>query len=146
MPYCVMGGTALAEGRGEILTKLTSMPRCFYVLVKPEFSVSTPVLFRELDESEIQIRPQTKKAIECLKKQDLYGFCSCMHNVFQPVLEKKHPVIGEICRKLSACGAISSCLTGTGSVVFGIFDDKTLAEKAKEILQSQYFTVSAENV
>lgn len=145
VPYCVMGGTALAEGRGEILTPLPSMPECFYVLVKPEFSVSTPALFRELDANPIKRRPDTDLAVEYLKQQDLFGFCSCIQNVFQPILEKSYPVISGICTMLKENGALASSLTGTGSVVFGIFSDLHLAQLAEAKLSGKYRTYLVRN-
>lgn len=146
VPYCVMGGTALAEGRGEILTPLTPMPQCFYVLVRPQFSVSTPELFHAIDEDSARISPDTNKAIDCLKQQDLTGLCSCVYNVFQPVLSKSYPVIEEICVELKDLGALQAALTGTGSVVFGIFDCKKKASFAVETLKKKYKVFLAKNV
>ena len=146
VPYCILGGTALAEGRGEVLTKLPDMPKCAYVLVRPRFSVSTPALFRQLDEDVISRHPNTKRAISFLKKCDLPGFCSCMYNVFQPLLAKQYPVIEDICRELKLSGSLASCLTGTGSVVFGVFADRTQAALAAEKLRDRFTVFVAENV
>lgn len=146
VPYCVMGGTALAEGRGEILTPLPPMPQCTYVLVRPTFSVSTPELFRALDEAPADISPDTEKALQCMNNQDLPGLCSCLCNVFQPILNKQFPVIDEICQELTALGALGACLTGTGSVVFGVFDREENAKAAAEVLQKRYSVFLAKNV
>lgn len=146
VPYCVIGKTVLAEGKGELLRPLPDMPRCWYVLVRPEFSVSTPALFRKLDGSAIEKRPDTEKAIACLQRSDLSGFCGCVHNVFQPVLEQEHPVIADICAKLKIQGALTASLTGTGSVVYGIFDDPHTAQRAKTALETQFWVCLAENV
>lgn len=146
VPYCVMGGTMLAEGRGEVLSPLPAMPDCYYVLVKPNFSVSTPELFRALDSAETVLHPDTKRAIASLKVGDLESFCTCMHNVFQPVLEQKFPVIADICTTLLSCGALGASLTGTGSVVYGIFRDESAAQAARDQLQKNFWACIATNV
>lgn len=146
VPYCVMGGTALAEGRGEILTKLPPMPQCAYVLVRPDFSVSTPSLFRALDDNPIRTAPNTDKAIACLQNNDLCGLCACLCNVFQPVLSAEYPVIEEICQELIKLGALGACLTGTGSVVFGVFEDDKLAKAASDVLKENFTVFLAKSV
>lgn len=146
VPYCVIGGTALAEGRGEIISKLPPLPDCYFVLVKPEFSVSTPALFKKLDESADGAHPDTQCAIAALQKKNLHGLCRCMTNVFQPVLSKDFPVIDEICARLVDLGAERACLTGTGSVVFGVFTQRDIAEDAVLNLSKDYTVFLAENV
>lgn len=141
VPYCILGGTALAEGRGELLTPLAPMPDAWFVLVKPEFSVSTPRLFGELDRNGIAAHPDTDRALECLAQRDLEGLCACMHNVFQPVLSREHPVIDALCASLRAMGALTACLTGTGSVVFGVFREEDGALSARDRLQESGYTV-----
>ena len=146
VPYCVMGGTALAEGRGEILTQLPPMPPCTYVLVRPKFSVSTPELFRALDEDTVHHSPDIEKALQCLADRDLSGLCACMKNVFQPILCRNYPVIDEICSELTSHGALGACLTGTGSVVFGVFDREEAAKAAAAQLQKHFSVFLAKNV
>lgn len=146
VPYCVMGGTALAEGRGEVLTPLPPMPTCVYLLVRPRFSVSTPALFRTLDGGEIETRPDTKTAIKCLYEEDLHGFCENIYNVFQPVLAPEYPVVDIICEKLREFGALNAALTGTGSVVFGVFDNEMKAGYAAAKLEQEYTVFLAKNV
>lgn len=137
VPYCVLGGTALAEGRGEILTPLRQMPSCAFVLVKPEFSVSTPHLFGELDRVQCPKKPDTVGALQAVESGDLNGICARLYNVFQPVLSAKFPVIDVLCQRLTELGALGSCLTGTGSVVYGIFTDLNAAEHAAGILRAE---------
>ena len=146
VPYCILGGTALAEGRGELLSRLPDMPKCAYVLVRPRFSVSTPALFRQLDENVIPHHPDTNRAVSFLQKGDLPGFCSCMYNVFQPILAEQYPVIDDICRELNLYGSLASCLTGTGSVVFGVFAHRAQAALAAEKLRDRYTVFVVENV
>ncbi len=143
VPYCVLGGTALAEGRGERLTPLDPMPPAWFVLVKPEFSVSTPRLFGELDRNGIDIHPNTERSLSCLARGDLEGLCACMQNVFQPVLSREYPVIDVLCASLRDMGALAACLTGTGSVVFGVFREEGAALTARDRLQAEGFTAYA---
>ena len=141
VPYCVLGGTALAEGRGEILTPLCPLPSCAFVLVKPEFSVSTPQLFRELDKSECVQRPDTPGALQAVNNGDLNGVCARLFNVFQPVLNQQFPVIDALCVRLKELGALGACLTGTGSVVYGIFESLASAEIAADVLRNENLLV-----
>jgi len=130
VPFCLLGGTALAEGRGEILTPLSPLPDCSFVLVKPEFSASTPALFSQLDRAGITERPDTAAACAALERHDLNGLCACVNNVFQPVLAAEYPQIQSICEKLREWGALAAALTGTGSVVFGVFSSDEIALQA----------------
>lgn len=135
VPYCVLGGTALAEGRGEILTKLPNAPQCTYVLVQPQFSVSTPALFREYDGCIAQQHPNTKAAISAIEQGNLADLCRNMSNVFQPILNKQFPIIGQLCDCMTAHGALAACLTGTGSVVFGVYENDAAAKTGAEAVR-----------
>lgn len=137
VPYCLFGGTKLAEGRGEVLSPLPALPDCAFVLLKPEFSVSTPWLFGKLDETPIAHHPDFPAALSALDKGDLDGFCRQTENVFQPVLSPLCPQIGTLCGALREKGALSALLTGTGSVVFGIFRTLAEAETAAESFQRE---------
>lgn len=130
VPYCVLGGTALAEGRGEILTQLRPIPNCSILLAQPTFAVSTPELFHAFDECKDALHPHTENAMAAVEVGDLQALCACMENSFQPILQERFPVIGDLCRGMRECGALGACLTGTGSVVFGIFTDDAAAEYA----------------
>ena len=145
VPYCLLGGTALAEGKGEKLTSLPFMPECTYLLIKPEFSVSTAELFSELDHENNVIHPDTDSAICALCDGDLPALARLCANSFQPLLEKSHPEIRAICEKLLSSGALGASLTGTGSVVFGIFGERESAKKCQAAF-SAYQTFLAENV
>ncbi|MBQ7255675.1 MAG: 4-(cytidine 5'-diphospho)-2-C-methyl-D-erythritol kinase [Oscillospiraceae bacterium] len=137
VPYCVCGGTMLAEGRGEVLTKLPKLMDCAFVLVRPDFAVSTPRLFSVLDASGSYPHPDTKGAIAALKARDLPAFCDKMCNVFEPALEREFPVIASIRRDLLDLGALNARLTGTGSVVFGVFEDEAAAKNAKTAITAR---------
>lgn len=128
VPYCVQGGTRLAEGRGEILHVLPPMPDCHIVLCQPSFGCSTPALFRAVDASPPQKRPDFSALLETL--HDLRSFAPQMVNVFEPILSREYPVIEELKQVLLSHGAMGAMLTGTGSVVFGLFSDAAAAERA----------------
>ena len=142
VPYCVMGGTALAEGRGEILTPLPALPRCHVVVCKPAFSVSTPQLFSRVDVRKIVRRPDTEGLLAALKASDLAGVARRMYNVFEDVLEpRRRAEIDSIKATLIDCGALGAAMTGSGPTVFGLFDDAAAAEEAKSRLSLLYHDV-----
>ena len=136
VPYCVRGGTVLAEGRGEVLTDLPPLPACWAVIAKPPFPVSTPELFRALDALRIRRRPDTAGLIAALEAGDLAGVARRMYNVFEDALPPRRA--GEVQRlknELIQQGALGACMTGTGSAVFGLFDGEKAARAAREALR-----------
>ena len=142
--FCLLGGTALAEGRGEILTPLRPFPDCFFVICKPEYSVSTPELFQALDKMKIRVHPDTQGLLEAVKTSDLKQICRRMYNVFEDVPDRRMKTIAEIKRKLMNAGAQGAVMTGTGSAVFGVFRDENKAERTAEGLGKEYpFSVTA---
>ena len=135
VPYCVLGGTALAEGRGEILTPLPPVPRCWVVLCKPDFSISTPSLFAKIDSVKLRRRPDTQGAIAALKAGDLFGVARRMYNVFEDALpERQRTRVNDIKNALIQCGALGTSMSGTGPTAFGLFDSETAAQEARERL------------
>lgn len=139
VPYCVTGGTALAQGRGERLTPLPKLPRCTIVLCKPAFSISTPALFAQLDRCKISRRPDTQGACKALEDNDLAGVARRLYNVFEDVLPlRQKRAVEEIKHTLVNGGALGATMTGTGPTVFGIFHDETLAREACETLRESY--------
>ena len=135
VPYCVMGGTALAEGRGEVLTPLPPLPKCWVVLCKPEFSISTPALFAKIDSVRLRCRPDTQGAIAALEAGDLAGVARRMYNVFEDALPERQRVrVNDIKNALIQCGALGASMSGTGPTAFGLFDNKALAQEVQERL------------
>ena len=128
--FCLQGGTALAEGIGEVLTPLPCMPKCFIVLVKPDFAVSTAQVYKGYNIDQTAVKPDVKKVIEAIKTNNMKNIISAMGNVLETVTIAKHPVINEIKKKLINQGAIASMMSGSGPTVFGIFEDKNTAEYA----------------
>lgn len=136
VPYCVLGGTALAEGRGEVITPLPPLPQCWVVLCKPEFSISTPALFAKIDSVRLRCRPDTQGAIAALEAGDLAGVARRMYNVFEDALpERQHARVNDIKNVLIQCGALGASMSGTGPTAFGLFDDESLAQEARERLE-----------
>lgn len=136
VPYCVLGCTALAEGRGEILTELPALPDCWVVVSKPDFPISTPELFGHIDHVKLRCRPDTRGAIEALKAGDLAGVARRMYNVFEDALpERQHIRVADIKNVLIQCGALGANMSGSGPTAFGLFDEKWKAEEACALLK-----------
>ena len=139
VPYCVRGGTALAEGRGERLTPLPPLPRCHVVLCKPAFSVSTPDLFERIDGVRLRRRPETLGLLGALEAGDLAGVARRMYNVFEDALPPRRAgEIGEIRNSLIQYGALGASMSGTGPTVFGLFRDASAARHACSALRETY--------
>ncbi len=139
VPFCVLGGTALAEGRGELLTPLSSLPPCHIVICKPPFSISTPQLFGRVNVRKIVRRPDTAGVIAALDAGDLAGVARRMYNVFEDVLERRRSAeINEIKAALIDCGALGASMSGSGPSVFGLFDSRDSAQNACARLRETY--------
>ena len=139
VPYCVLGGTALAEGRGEVLQALPPLPACHVVVCKPPFPISTPQLFARVDVKKIVRRPDTRGLIAALERGDLADAARRMYNVFEDVLEpRRRSEIDAIKSVLIDCGALGASMTGSGPTVFGLFDNAQAARQAQQRLSEQY--------
>lgn len=138
VPFCVMGGTVLVEGRGELLTKLPPAPEFFLVICKPDFSVSTPELYQKLDEAYIEKRPDHKAMQANLQKGELLGIGGSLCNVFEPVVLKEHFDINYIRSMMFTYGAYGAQMTGSGSAVFGVYDSFEYATVACTMLKEKY--------
>ena len=139
VPFCVLGGTALAEGRGERLTPLPPLPPCHITICKPPFSISTPQLFSRVNVRKIVRRPDTAGTIAALEAGDLAGVARRMYNVFEDVLEPRRMAeIREIESALIDCGALGASMSGSGPSVFGLFQDQWRAQDACERLKKSY--------
>ena len=132
VPYCIMRGTVLAEGIGEILTPLPPMPKCYVLIAKPPISVSTKLVYEKLDSHEIEIHPDIDGILEGLKGQDIKKVASSMGNVLEKVTIEEYPVIEEIKNVMKDEGALNAMMSGSGPTVFGIFDDKNTARAAAD--------------
>lgn len=133
MPFCLRGGTALAAGRGEILTDLPPLPDCWIVLCKPPFPIPTPMLFARADSVAIRHRPDIPGMRKALENGDLEGVAGSLGNVFEEVLPPECGAVFAIRDALLAAGALGAGMSGSGPTVFGIFREEGLARAAQEI-------------
>ena len=139
VPYCVLGGTALAEGRGEQLTPLPPLPRCWVVACKPDFPISTPELFAQADRVKLRRRPDTAGLLSALEAGDLGGVARRMYNVFEDVLPPRlYARVAEIKNELVQRGALGANMSGSGPTAFGLFDCQEAAEEARTSLAERY--------
>lgn len=138
VPFCVLCGTAMVEGRGERVRKLPDMPDCFFVVCKPDFSSSTPELFRKLDEKEIPKRPNNLGLESALLAGDLRKVCENIWNVFDPVVTEEHLEINYIKSLFYNYGAIGYQITGSGSAVFAIVSEFEIAAVICNMLRDSY--------
>lgn len=136
VPFCVLGGTALAEGRGERLRKLPDAPELHLVICKPPLAFSTPALYRQLDSIEIGARPDTDAMCRAIENGEHETIAGLLCNVFEQAVSA--PQIGQIERELLAHGALGAMMTGSGSAVFGIFRCADCAKAACEALRKEY--------
>lgn len=138
VPFCIEGGTVLAEGRGERLTPVAPLPDCAIVICKPSFSISTPALFTRIDSRRSKLHPDTAGLVDALDCKDLAGVARRMYNVFEDVLDRRQGAIPVIKSELIALGALGAVMTGTGSAVFGLFADEDAAALAHTELSTRY--------
>ena len=134
IPYCIMGGTALAEGIGEKLIRLPDMPPCFILVAKPDISVSTKYVFENLDLDIITRHPDIDGMAAAIREGSLTNILPYMENVLENVTAVKYPVIKKLKELMEENGAGKALMSGSGPTVFGIYDRKEIAEAAKEKL------------
>ena len=138
MPFCVRGGTALAEGRGEVLTDLPPLPDCWFVLCKPDFGIPTPSLFALVDGGELTCRPDIGGMGLALESGDLAGVAARLGNVFEEVLPEEYHEVFTIKNRLMELGALNAAMSGSGPTVFGILSEQETAKRAAEVLKETY--------
>ncbi len=146
VPFCVRNEPALAEGRGERLLPVHPMPPCYYVLVKPPFSASTPELYRKLDNMRLPARPKTQEMLHALELGNLREIGCQLLNVFEYALLSDYQELFQIENALENCGALGTSMTGSGSVMFGVFENFDFAATASmSLMQVGYPTFLATN-
>ena len=138
VPFCVRGGTALAMGRGEKLEPLPALPACRFVVCKPDFSISTPELFRKLDQTGLRCHPATAGILAALRDGELEPIARRMYNVFEEVDDRRLRTVREIKSILLDGGALGAVMTGTGSAVFGVFRPDADCSAASAPLKAGY--------
>lgn len=132
IPYCIMKGTALAEGIGEKLSTVPKLPGCTILLVKPKIHVSTKDVYGGLVLDENTVHPDIDKMIDAMKNKSLKTLCDHMGNILESVTISLHPEIADIKQFMLDHGALGSLMSGSGPTVFGIYKDKNAAMLAKE--------------
>lgn len=135
VPYCVLRGTALAEGIGEKLTVLPPMPDCWILIGKPGISVSTKYVYTTLDLNTDTVHPDIDGMKKALEDGNLYGITERMGNVLQDVTILAYPEVERIKEQMKTLGAVNAMMSGSGPTVFGIFDNEEKAQKACQKLR-----------
>ena len=135
VPYCIQGGTALAEGIGEVLSELPAPPACHLLVAKPEINVSTKFVYENLRANELEYHPDIDGMIKALEIGDLKGITDRLGNVLETVTVTAYPIIQEIKGVMLAAGAENALMSGSGPTVFGIFTNKDQAEAAAEAIR-----------
>lgn len=136
VPYCIMRGTVLSEGIGEILTPVAAMPDCHILVAKPPISVSTKYVYEHLRLDLVERRPDIDGMIAALKAGNLKGVADTMENVLETVTIPEHPEIAAIKDVMRSEGALNAMMSGSGPTVFGIFDDAEKGLRARDILRN----------
>ena len=135
VPYCVMRGTALAEGIGQILTPLPPVPQGYVLVGKPGVNVSTKFVYGRLDAANLKEHPDIDGMVAALGQKDLRQVADKLGNVLETVTVPEYPVIDEIKKSMVRWGALNALMSGSGPTVFGLFDDREKAEYASEKLK-----------
>ena len=138
MPFCVSGGTALAEGRGERLTALSGLPDCWILLCKPDFGIPTPTLFALADGGPPKRRPDIDGMIQALEQGSLEGVASRLCNVFEELLPEEYHEVFRIKERILELGALNAAMSGSGPTMFGIFLEEAAARAAADTLKRHY--------
>ncbi|MBD5454901.1 MAG: 4-(cytidine 5'-diphospho)-2-C-methyl-D-erythritol kinase [Lachnospiraceae bacterium] len=134
VPYCIMGGTALSEGIGEILTPLPAPPNAYLLIAKPDINVSTKFVYENLHADTLKYHPDIDGMATALKEGDLKGITDRMGNVLETVTAEEYPVIRQIKEEMLKSGAENSLMSGSGPTVFGIYKEKERAEEALKLI------------
>lgn len=136
VPYCILRGTALAEGIGEKLTSLPPVPNYYVLLVKPDIDVSTKFVYTNLKADELKHHPDIDGQIHALEQKDFKTLILKMENVLESVTVKEYPVIDQIKQKLIRLGALNAMMSGSGPTVFGVFEEEEKANYAYQKMKT----------
>ena len=138
VPYCIMGGTALSEGIGEILTKLPAVLPAHVLIAKPDLDVSTAFVYKNLKVSELEFHPDIDGMRKAIEGHDLKGVTDRMGNVLETVTIPAYPIIGDMKKTCMENGAVNALMSGSGPTVFAIFDDLKQAELTADAIREKY--------
>lgn len=137
VPYCILRGTALAQGIGEVLTPLPPMPDCHILIAKPPIFVSTKFVYEHLDAKEDIIHPDIDGMVDAIHMHDMEGITGRFGNVLESVTIPEYPVIEEIKMQMLKNGAMNAMMSGSGPTVFGIYKEKEKAQLAAEEIRNK---------
>lgn len=143
VPYCIMRGTVLAEGIGEILTPLSPMPKCHILIAKPPLSASTKVVYEKFDALENIEHPDIDGIITGLDAQDVGKIASSMGNVLEQVMLTEYPILKEMKKTMVEAGALNAMMSGSGPTVFGIFEERKKAKAAAALIRERRLSKQA---
>ena len=132
VPYCILGGTALAEGIGEILTPLAPAPSCHLLVAKPDINVSTKYVYDHLDASETLPQPDINGIVGAINMGSLQGIIERLGNVLETATVEAYPIISDLKKQMLELGAAGSLMSGSGPTVFGIYTDEKSVQNAYE--------------
>lgn len=135
IPYCIMGGTYLSEGIGEILTPAPKMPKCYILVAKPHVSVSTKWVYENLHANELEHHPDIDAMLAAMEAGDLQRLAGKMENVLETVTVRRYPVIRQIAERMEALGAVKAMMSGSGPTVFGLFESEEACHGAYVSMQ-----------
>lgn len=138
VPFCVVCGTAMCEGRGEQLRVLPAIPDCVFVVCKPDFSSSTPELYKKIDENPVSNRPDHQSMESAILSGDLLKISQNLRNVFDPLVTKDHLELNYIKSIFNTYGALGQQMTGSGSAVFAIVENFEYAAVICNMLKDNY--------
>ncbi len=136
VPFFLVGGAALATGRGERLRYLPTLPATWVVLACPDAEVSTAWAYANLDLARVPRRPDTQRLVEALRAEDVAAVARELCNVFEPLVSDRYPQVQELKRRLLEAGALGASMTGTGPAVFGLFPGEAEARRAWDALRA----------
>lgn len=152
IPYCIVGGTMLSEGIGEILSPLPSPPDCYLVVAKPDINVSTRFVYENLHADSLTVHPDIDGMMEAIRAGSLQGMTDRLGNVLETVTIREYPVIEEIKETLRREGARNALMSGSGPTVFGIYADQDKAKQAalqierREMAKQVFVTTFQDNI
>lgn len=137
VPYCILGGTALAEGIGEKLTSLPAPPKAAVLVVKPPIMVSTKWVYETLRANELERHPDIDGMAQALKEGSLKGITDRMENVMETVTETEYPIIANIKKMMKDKGALNAIMSGSGPSIFGVYEEESQAKEAAQYIENQ---------
>lgn len=138
VPYCLLGGTALSEGIGEILTPISPLCPCFILIVKPPIYVSTKFVYDNLNLEQLSSHPDIDGLVASIDAKDLHAMSFKMENVLETVTEENYPVISSIKKTMKENGALSSLMSGSGPTVFGIYEKEEDINRTAALFKTNY--------